>query len=141
MKKLFALMLALIMALSLVACGGGGEAADDGAADGAADAAKVVVFWYDESDVYLGSVRDALNKEFNARPYSSQAAYDADLKAVNEVYMDALPCFEKALAIKPNDPDTLEVLKSLCFRLRDEEGMMDKYNHYNALFKKAKGLE
>ena len=36
MKKLFALMLALIMSLSLVACGGG-EAADDGAADGAAD--------------------------------------------------------------------------------------------------------
>ena len=65
MKKLFALMLALIMSLSLVACGGG-EAADDGAADGAADAAKVVVFWYDESDVYLGSVRDALNKEFAA---------------------------------------------------------------------------
>ena len=50
MKKLFALMLALIMSLSLVACGGG-EAADDGAADGAADAAKVVVFWYDQFSI------------------------------------------------------------------------------------------
>ena len=37
--------------------------------------------------------------------------------------------------------DTLEYIKSLCFRLRDEEGMQDKYEYYNALFKKAKGLE
>ena len=98
-----------------------------------------------EGNYYLGVFYtlkgDALNKEVNERPYSSQAAYDADLKAVNEVYMAAVPCFEKANEIKPNDPDTLEFLKSLCFRLRDEAGMMDKYNTYNALYKKAKGIE
>ena len=78
MKKIIALLLALVMALSLVACGGSSApaadapAADAPAADApaaeapAADAAKVVVFWYDESDVYLGSVRDAMNKEFEA---------------------------------------------------------------------------
>ncbi len=82
---------------------------------------------------------DALNKEFNARPYSSQAAYDADLKLVNAVYMKALPCFEKALALKENDPETLGFLKSLCFRLRDEEGMMPKYEQYNAQWKAVTG--
>ena len=96
-----------------------------------------------EGQYYLGVFYtlkgDALNKEFNARPYSSQAAYDADLKAVNEVYMEALPCFEKALALKPNDPDTLEFLKSLCFRLRDEPGMMPKYEQYNAQWKAVTG--
>ena len=75
MKKLFAMCLAGVMALSVVACGGNkttetnnnaaGDAAGD-AAGTAADSSKVVVFWYDESDVYLGSVRDAMNKEFEA---------------------------------------------------------------------------
>ena len=48
---------------------------------------------------------------------------------------------EKALELKENDPSSLELLKSICFRLRDEEGMMDKYNKYNTLLKEAKGEE
>ena len=72
MKKLISLLLVLVLALSLAACGAKAPATDAPAADApaaeapAADAAKVVVFWYDESDVYLGSVRDAMNKEFEA---------------------------------------------------------------------------
>lgn len=84
---------------------------------------------------------DAMNAETNEKQYSSQAAYDADQKAVIEVYKQAVPYFEKAHELKPDDADTLEYIKSLCFRLRDEEGMQAKYEHYNALFKKAKGLE
>ena len=80
-----------------------------------------------------------MNKEMNERQYSSQADYDADLKTVNAVYMAAVPCFEKALELKPNDPDAVEFLKSLCFRLRDEEGMMDKYKKYNDLYNQIKG--
>ena len=65
MKKFIALDLAAIMALGLTACGE--KTTDAGSSSAAADdAAKVVVFWYDESDVYLGSVRDAMNKEFEA---------------------------------------------------------------------------
>ena len=66
MKKFFAIALALVMALAMVACA---KPADAPAAEEAApaeDAAKVVVFWYDESDVYLSSVRDAMNTEFAA---------------------------------------------------------------------------
>lgn len=98
-----------------------------------------------EGNYYLGvfyTIKgDALNKELNEKQYSSQAAYDADLQAVNAVYLAAVPWFEKAHQIKPQDVDTLEFLKQLCFRLRDEEGIMDKYNVYNTLYKQAKGLE
>ena len=82
---------------------------------------------------------DAANQALNEKSYTSQAAYDADLAAVNAIYMEAIPAFEKALAIKANDVDSLESLKALCFRLRDEAGMMDKYNHYNAAWQAAKG--
>ncbi len=84
---------------------------------------------------------DALNKEMNEKQYSSQAVYDADLKVVNDVYKEAVPWFEKAHQIKPDDVDTLEFLKSICFRLRDEAGIMEKYNTYNALYKQVKGIE
>ena len=65
MKKLLAAGLAGAMALSLTACGGNAPAANNAPA-AKEEGAKVVVFWYDESDVYLGSVRDAMNKEFEA---------------------------------------------------------------------------
>ena len=54
MKKTIAIILTLVLALSLAACGG----ADSGKT-------KVSVFWYDESDVYLSSVRTALNAELD----------------------------------------------------------------------------
>lgn len=96
-----------------------------------------------EGNYYLGvfyTIKgDALNKEMNEKQYSSQAAYDADLKGVNDIYMAAVPWFEKAHQLKTDDLDTLEFLKSLCFRLRDEPGIMEKYNTYNDLYKKAKG--
>ena len=96
-----------------------------------------------EGNYYLGvfyTIKgDELNNVMTEKPYSSQATYAADLKVVNEVYMNALPWFEKAYELKPQDGDTLEFLKSLCFRLRDEPGMMEKYNKYNELYKQVKG--
>lgn len=82
---------------------------------------------------------DDMINEMNQKQYSSQTAYDADLKSVNDVYMAAIPWFEKAIVIKPGDLEVLDFLKSLCFRLRDEPGIMDKYNTYNEQFKKVKG--
>ena len=57
MKKILAMILALVMVCSLAACGGSGEETGDGA--------MVSVFWYSEDDVYLSSVRAALDKEFD----------------------------------------------------------------------------
>ena len=82
---------------------------------------------------------DQQNNVINEKQYTSQAAYDADLEAVNAIYRQAVPAFEKALEIQPNSVDTLESLKAICFRLRDEAGMMDKYNKYNEAWKAAKG--
>ena len=55
--------MAAAMALSLTACGGSSGSASTPAAS-SKDDSKVVVFWYDESDVFMGIVRDSMNKEF-----------------------------------------------------------------------------
>ena len=98
-----------------------------------------------EGNYYLGlfyTVKaDAMNTEMGQKNYRSQSEYDADLKEVNVVYMAAPPYFEKAHQLKPDDVDTVDYIKSISFRLRDEPGMMDKYNEYNELLKKMKGLE
>ena len=53
MKRIITIALALIMVFSLVACNKG------------KDETSVEVFWYDESDIYLGSVRSELDKKFD----------------------------------------------------------------------------
>ena len=76
--------------------------------------------------------------EINAKQYSSQAAYEEDLKAVNAIYMEAIPWFEKAHELNKTDVNTLDFLKSICFRLRDENADMNqKYETYNTLFKQV----
>lgn len=87
---------------------------------------------------YMYTVKgDAMNDAIGKNTYNSQSAYDADQKAVTDIYMQAVPYFEKAHEINPDHFETIQLLKQLCFRLRDEEGIMDKYNKYNALFQQA----
>ena len=78
MKKILAIVLALALVLSLAACG----------ASGGSDAAtKVSVFWYDEADVYLSSVRTALNKELDALgvAYDNQYAGGDQPKQLDQI--------------------------------------------------------
>lgn len=80
MKKLLAIALAVVMVFGLVACGSNGA--------GEADAAtKISVFWYDESDVYLSSVRTALNAELDALgvEYDNQFAANDQAKQLDQV--------------------------------------------------------
>ena len=76
MKKLFAIILALAMVLGLVACGGagGGEL-------------KVSVFWYDEADVYLSTVRAELNAELEKAgiAYDNQFAGKDQAKQMEQI--------------------------------------------------------
>lgn len=96
-----------------------------------------------EGNYYLGVFytikADDMNRVMNEKQYSSQAAYDADLKSANAVYMEAIPWFEKAYELKPTDFNTLDMLKQLCFRLRDEPGIQAKYDKYFPLWQAAKG--
>ncbi len=100
-----------------------------------------------DTNFYLGyfymAKGDEANRAFNARldSINSQEEYQAGLKEVNAAYMKSLPWLEKAMSLKPDSVDCAEYLKVLCFRLRNEEGIMDKYNKYNAIFKKLKGIQ
>ena len=100
-----------------------------------------------DTNFYLGyfymAKGDEVNRAFNARldSINSQEEYQAGLKEVNAAYMKSLPWLEKAMDLKPESVDCAEYLKVLCFRLRNEDGIMDKYNKYNALYKKLKGIQ
>ncbi len=99
-----------------------------------------------DTNFYLGYFNiakgDDMNKEFNSKldSYSTEE-YKAAKNEVTAAYMKAVPYLEKALELRPDNVDCAQYLKELCFRLRDEEGMTDKYNKYNAIYKKLKGIE
>lgn len=81
-KRIMALLLCLVMAVTmLAACGGGSEAGGSG------DEVKATVFWYEESDVYLSSVRTALNKELEAAgiTYDNQFAANDQAKQIDQI--------------------------------------------------------
>ncbi len=96
-----------------------------------------------ESNYYVGlfyTIKgDDMNKAMQEKSYSSEASFEADLKEVNAVYMQAVPWFEKAHQIKPDDFNTVEYLKVLCFRLRDFPGIQEKNDIYYPLWEKMKG--
>ena len=74
---------------------------------------------------------DALNEEMSKRDYKSNAEWKADQDKVIASYKAAVPVLEAAYELNPNSLPTVETLKVLTFRLRDEEGMMPKYEKYN----------
>ena len=80
------------------------------------------------------SKADKMFRDANAKTYTGQAEYDAALKEVNEVYAKSIAPLEKAHELDPADKSYVEYLRSVCFRLRDMDGMMDKYNKYHELF-------
>ena len=74
MKRILAIVLAVMLVMSMVACGGPKEP-------------KISVFWYDEADVYLSSVRTALNKELDALgvAYDNQYAAGDQTKQIDQI--------------------------------------------------------
>ncbi len=81
------------------------------------------------------SKADRMNREANEKTYSSQDEYSAALAGANAVYAKSIAPLEKAHELDPTDRSYVEYLRSVCFRLRDMEGIMDKYNKYNDLLK------
>ena len=81
-KKLMALLLCLTMVATLFAgCGGGGEEAGGDAG------VKATVFCYEESDVYLSSVRTELNAELDKLgiEYDNQFAANDQSKQIDQI--------------------------------------------------------
>lgn len=91
-----------------------------------------------ESNFYVGyfiiEKANALVNELNTNTGLDYDQYEAENAKINLVYAEAIPWLEKAHTYNPTDVGTIEFLNSLCFRLRDMDGMMDKYNKYHELF-------
>ena len=103
MKKILAMILALVMVCSLAACGGG----DDNKGQ---DESAVTVFWYSEDDVYLSSVRAALDKELDAAgvSHTNQFAGGQQPKQIEQI-KTAVIGGTKLLVVNQvtsGDPDT-----------------------------------
>lgn len=84
---------------------------------------------------------DAMSEEINKRDYKSNAEWKADSEKVMDVYKMAIPWLEKAYVLNQKDFATVETLKILTFRLRDEDGMMEKYEKYNKLYEEMKAAK
>lgn len=79
---------------------------------------------------------DKKTEEFNKKSFTSTEERDAAMKELDAAYEKAIEPLEKALAKKPQDAVTVELLKSVCFRLRDNSPeMMSKFEKYDAMFK------
>lgn len=78
---------------------------------------------------------DALGKEANDMSWNDENRGSV-LAAAMEAYAASIEPFEKAHELNPNDVNTVEFLKSICFQVRNEKPeYMEKYEKYNALFK------
>ena len=77
---------------------------------------------------------NVLVEQLNANSGLSYEDYNAENDRINLVYAEAIPWLENAFEIKPTDAATVSYLNNLCFRLRDNDGMMDKYNKYHELY-------
>lgn len=66
----------------------------------------------------------------------AQASYVKILKTINETYASSIEPLEAAHAINPTEPSTVELLKNIAFRLRDDSpAMQANFEKYDALFK------
>ena len=75
---------------------------------------------------------DNLEKEINAKEYKNQSDYKADMNSVNDYYKSAMSALESAYALNPQHKPTVQSLYMIAFRLRDESGMMAKYEKYKS---------
>jgi hypothetical protein len=75
---------------------------------------------------------DALEKEMNGRNYKDAAEQKADQQKVNNYYRSAVGFLETAYQLDSKHKPTLQALRLATFRLRDEAGMMAKYEKYKA---------
>ena len=82
---------------------------------------------------------DAMNDEINKKDYKSNAEFNEDQEKVKGVYRAAIPYLEKSYELNPKDLRNVELAKEVTFKLRDEEGMMPKYEKYNKAYQELKG--
>lgn len=83
--------------------------------------------------LFLLEKGDKMNDDLGKLTITSSAQMQEARSAVTDVFRSALAPLEKAHAIDPTEPVTVELLKNLTFRLREEPGMQDKNTKYSEL--------
>ncbi len=82
---------------------------------------------------------DAMQQELDKVTFTNQADYKAESAKVTAAYAKALQPLEKSHELNPSDVQTVDLLKSVAFRLREDPEMKAKYEKYNALWQEMKG--
>jgi tetratricopeptide (TPR) repeat protein len=97
------------------------------------------------SNYYLGlfivKKGDAMNVELGQQTFTSRTESQAARERMMDVFRSSVAPLEKAHALNPEEDAAVELLKNVTFWLRDDEGMMQKYEKYNTLFKSMSGAE
>lgn len=83
---------------------------------------------------------DALGKEANEMAWNDENRGSV-VAAAMAAYAGSIEPFEKAHELNPEDINTVEYLKSICFQVRNEKPeYMEKYEKYNTLFKQMRDM-
>lgn len=90
---------------------------------------------------YLAKKGDDKHDELRTMTITSRTQYQKALAEANAFYEEAVTPLERAYEIEPTEVATVELLKNLTFRLRDNEEMNTKYEKYDAIYKNMKGEE
>lgn len=78
-------------------------------------------------------ILDRANQQLGTQ--ASEEEYAAEQAKGLETFAKAVPYLERASEIDPTNLGTVELLKNVTFRIREMDGMMAKYEKYNALYK------
>lgn len=82
---------------------------------------------------------DDLVPEFNKIDYTNKTLYDKKQKEITDLRIKAIDPLKKAHEINPEDANSLMLLKSIYFTMRDSSPeMLKEYEKYNALYEKVK---
>jgi tetratricopeptide (TPR) repeat protein len=84
---------------------------------------------------------DEMYNELGNKTFTSNAQYQQAREIVYDVFRQALAPLEKAYTLNQSEVATVELLKNLTYRLREDEGMTAKNEKYDALFKAATGQQ
>ncbi len=95
--------------------------------------------YYNLGKIYVDK-SDAIIRKANTMPRKTdeeEAAYQEMIEKSNKILNKAIQYFEKAHELEPEDESTIRTLRSIYYKLREKEGMMEKYEEMN---KKLKNL-
>ena len=91
--------------------------------------------YYNLGALFFNKGADML-QEANNIPANQQSKYEAAVKESFKELEKALPYLEKAYEIDSEDRSTIQTLKEIYFKIRnDKEEYMTKYKKYNELLK------